>query len=410
MEVVKLKRIISCIVITLMIVTFVGCSANKSDKEDLVAFNDYMNATYHRLNISSFDEDINACKESIQDKKVFLLGENHAVHNNYELWFELLKYLNQKEGVTRILIEGSQSVAYRLNQYLKNGDSEIVKLCFENMSGTYYGNKDEIDYWKKIYDFNQSLPESNKLEVVGIDVEFQKSNAYSALKDIIKNHDSYPDSIKNELEDVIALADKISETIDDGSMVENLLNSLKEKRKDYEEVFGKDSFVFLQIVKNIRNANEIMKIQGNNVEFNQARDKIMLENFKTYEEKVPDKKYFGKFGGLHVVKSEQEQYKSLAMLLNSEYKPFEDKVWSCNIFYYQCKSFEPQRKKEIVINSMNEDSLYMKHFLGKQEKLAIYLLPKENSPFDSKSIRGWNLPEMYDAVIFMKDSPQSNPL
>lgn len=179
------KSLIVILIISLFILIS-GCSDNNNldDGGDLNEFQIYMDQTYRELSLSNLEKGFKNLDDSMKDKRVFLLGEHHAIHSNYTIWLEMLKYLNTNHNVNNILIEGSPSVAYILNQFLEDGNISKIEKCFGNMAGTYYGNQDEIDYWKKIYEYNKDLTADKKLTVLGLDVEFQKSNAYDAINEI----------------------------------------------------------------------------------------------------------------------------------------------------------------------------------------------------------------------------------
>lgn len=108
----------------------------------------------------------------VQVPTVFILGEIHGFSRNQIFDAELLKYLNKKFGVRDYFNENFTEDANLLNRFLATSpmNMEILKQTAaslkDNIPQRY--NQEYITKWVNIYQYNQTLPERDRIKVYGL--------------------------------------------------------------------------------------------------------------------------------------------------------------------------------------------------------------------------------------------------
>ncbi len=126
--------------------------------------------TYLEKNKTVLDTNFELDK-SFYTKQLYMVGEIHGFAKSPEIDFTLFKHLNQRTGVRVYMSEVDYSQAYFLNQYLETGRDSIINYALQNwLVVQAQNNKDYYQKWKKLYNYNLSLPKDKKIVVLGCDV------------------------------------------------------------------------------------------------------------------------------------------------------------------------------------------------------------------------------------------------
>lgn len=164
------------------------------------------------MNDKLFDDDF-------YKSKVFLLGEIHGYADNQTLDKELLFFLNKKMGVKYYIAEMDSITAKKLNNFLtdslKNQETLKEFVLAINKRIPQQSSQELFDKWNDIYDYNQSLTDSSKITVIGVD----------------KNFDDH------------------SKVARDSAMVINFKNSIKNLKLENEKFYG--LFGYFHVLQNI---------------------------------------------------------------------------------------------------------------------------------------------------------------
>nr|WP_121272883.1 hypothetical protein [Pedobacter schmidteae] len=114
--------------------------------------------------------------DSFYASKVFLLGEIHGYADNQKLDKDLLFFLNKKLSVKYYVAEMDSLTAKRLNSFLtdrlKNQQTLRDVVLAINKRIPQQSSQELFDKWNAIYDYNQTLTDSLKITVIGIDKDF----------------------------------------------------------------------------------------------------------------------------------------------------------------------------------------------------------------------------------------------
>ncbi len=126
--------------------------------------------------------------------QVFLLGEIHGYADNQKIDQEMLFFLNKKVGVKYYIAEMDSLVAGKLNAFLleKQKNKTVLKEVVETIKQRIpqQSSQELFDKWSAIYDYNQNLPDSLKIMVIGIDKNFNDESKGSRDVAMVANFKS----------------------------------------------------------------------------------------------------------------------------------------------------------------------------------------------------------------------------
>ncbi|WP_417888062.1 hypothetical protein [Zunongwangia sp.] len=122
---------------------------------------------------------------------IILLGENHGYAVTQKIDKNILIHLNKKIGLRNYIAEIDSIRAELLNNFLnkKEKDSILLKkiILAININIPQQSSRELFDKWSEIYDYNQKLPDSLKLKILGVDKTFGKKTPISRDSAMIMN-------------------------------------------------------------------------------------------------------------------------------------------------------------------------------------------------------------------------------
>lgn len=118
--------------------------------------------------------------DNFYNSQVILLGEVHGYADNQKLDQELLTFLNQKAGIRYYIAEMDSTNSHKLNLFL-HGSTKDQNLLKEVVLAIQkripqQSSKELLEKWNHLYDYNQTLQDSLKISVIGIDTDFNDSS------------------------------------------------------------------------------------------------------------------------------------------------------------------------------------------------------------------------------------------
>ncbi len=359
------------------------------------------------LSLSIIDEDL-------EDREIFLTGENHGVKANVELRMKFLKYFKEKIDFKYYLCELPYSTAYFINMYLETGNEDILKKVYTVLKGTDAWNKDDYFHWKEVYKYNETLSKDRKITIVGIDIEHQPINALRFMEYCLVEEKPY-----REIEKITDTINEINER-DKGIQSKEIIEFSQKLDKDlkneevlYRSILKENYFGFKLVNKNLLNMYEVY--EGNN--FNGIRDNKMYQNFVEIHKKLPKGKYYGQLGLSHIFQKSFPYVNWLGAALNKN-TIFKGKVLSIAYVYKNCKYLYPTTWKNYIssINTLDSSMAALEDFINNE--YTIFKLNGKNSPFKDKLI--WPIAhkfpkdgvttDYFQYMILIKDSDAMEPL
>lgn len=236
--------------------------------------------------------------------KILGFGAYHGSAKTEITEYALLKSLTKNGIVKHYLPETDYSIGHFFNQYLKTGDTLLLKDLVETYGVRVPQDKSIETYekWKKIRNLNNDLPEINKITVVGIDLLVTYKYTSKHLLEILNIEQNKEKSLQRIVNMVKLDTTDFSPYYDSYSK-----NILQNFIKDYEanpmkfEKHIKNNIVFDHLIKNLKYTFE-----------KSEREKIIYNNYidlsKLYD--FNNKPQFLRFGFGHLEKIREHNYPS----------------------------------------------------------------------------------------------------
>ena len=229
----------------------------------------------------------NEIEKTLEPSKydAFFLGESHTIDFEPEFKYNFIKHLNSKYAVRDVFMEIGYSAAYFFNQFLQTGDTAILK---ENRLPYLWGHYKS--FWRDLYEYNNTLPDSLKLIIHGID--FERNEIFKLLEKAKQKNTTIPDYLEQTFFDIQNLSLRKDLFFRDKEFKKEL-SKLKLTFLKYEDDFKilyKDNFNVVHSAM----TNKVPTVSSVN-----PRNKIWFKNIKQIIVKNNIKKFIGFFGVAH---------------------------------------------------------------------------------------------------------------
>jgi hypothetical protein len=338
----------------------------------LILIDDYDEPDY---NLTYFDEEdtvelysdgfegLGLLDEEVQKYKVFITGENHTyTESNARLWLKMIKYLHENAGVRNVMFEYGYSYGFLVNEYLKTGDTTL----FASIDQFAY-----IEYSDALADlkeYNDSLPEDEKLHFAAIDIERGVYPIAKILSHLLPERFEAHDSISlhvNSLKSLAAYNDyKLDEqdeeeattgygfTFKSGATIDLVHKNFLKFENEYKAILGENFDEFrMIIVDNYLARKQWMKYDSEGaIQEYLYRENYMHNRFLEEYKNNPGN-WFGQFGRCHTTLTKQNsnscewfQFNSLAdRIEHTASGEFNNQVMSIAILYEDDRNTGPDR-------------------------------------------------------------------
>ncbi|WP_346912335.1 hypothetical protein [Clostridium sp.] len=291
---------------------------------------------------------------------IYFTGESHGSLGNEKISIEMLKYLNEKEGVRYLICELQYSIVSKLNEYIQNGDEKLLKEATEVVRNAKpsYGGDDYYKFWQELYNYNKTLPSDKKIQAFGIDLDFQINYTLNEMLSLIPNTEPDTEIIAkiNNFKSILNGAVEDDEAI--ARILVDLNKDINSNTDIYKALFGDN---FNNFKNNLGSMMNTIKYMENQREY---RDDLIYDNFIRIYNENPKGKYYGQFGQMHIfketVKYNEEETITLAKFMEDKGKL---KVLSIPIVF-----------NEIVTQNASIEKLKLQNF-------TLFKLNGKNSPY-----------------------------
>jgi hypothetical protein len=404
-------KLILIIAIILIIPLWFTLSTSKTYTNE----KDYLSKNSKPINLEDINDfsGLELLKDDIQDKKIIFTGEDHTLNKDNLFKMKLIKYLQKEIDLKYYLDEGGYANTYFFNKYLETGDENILEQAFNQVKGTAMHNIDDYNFFKSLYEFNQTLPEDKRIEIVGIDIEHGGLSSYDFIMDIMKNKSLKTKPLDTLLNGLKSYHKREIDHINLRTLNQNLVDDVNKNEKVYKDIFKENLKDFKYLLNNI----EAMCVSYSSEEkdWNNVRDKYIYDNFKYIDSKLDNAKYFGQWGGAHVYQDTiYEEYYDLdydfiASLLNKD-DQYKGKILSIQYGYSPNPIME--------INSKVDKKLFGDYINSGKDTL--FKLNGTDSPFSTdfvyplhhkpKPQKNQVTTDLFEYLMLINDVKQSKPL
>jgi len=134
----------------------------------------------------------------VRDYRFFFVGEEHHKQINSAIQLTFLLYLHHHAQVRNLIIEGSYSTGFLINQYLQTGETGLLRKALTNIPVC---PEDQMAIYQRLYAYNQNLPAEQRIQVAGIDLEHSPELALQVLHTWLP---AQPEQVPEDLVPIVA--------------------------------------------------------------------------------------------------------------------------------------------------------------------------------------------------------------
>ncbi|MGB3586974.1 MAG: hypothetical protein WBA23_10560 [Tunicatimonas sp.] len=332
----------------LRIYVFIGClGATLACRDDSVqqesvqdeVFTEYLSENHRPLTLTDNQIDFGVSEEVLEQSHIFLTGEIHGVAANAELNYAWLQYLVSHAGVRYYLAELPYSTGQLLNYYLASGNEATLNRVFQPLEETLSCTQENYAFWQKVYALNQGLPQNERVQAIGADIEHQTGSAIAYLATLLPESEA-PENISGLMQLIRQVPSQSKGLYT--SLISDLQASIASQADVYESYLDDNWLDFQLVVDNLaqRSFAYETREQAGQAAFNQVHDSLIYQNFaQVYPQLLPGK-FYGQWEAIHISQHEQSGTRWFGAYLR-EFKDIQPlSVLSLLYLYQDCQRME----------------------------------------------------------------------
>lgn len=342
--------------------------------------------------------------------KIIGFGAYHGSQETENAENILLQKLIQNKKIKYYLPETDFGIAYYINQYLKSGDTILLKDLVKHYGYRVPQEKSIETYnkWKKIKEINDNQLAKDKIEVLGVDIIVTYKYSSKLLIELFqiekgkyKSYDNLVEMVKIDTTDFSPNYDSYSKNI------------LKDFILDYE-----NNKTYFQSISNNKNITDNL-IENINLTFKKRdREKTIYDNYlflnSLYDFKSNPQ--FVRMGFFHIEKDRENNYPSFftRLIENNIYN--KEEIISIAGFLTKSRvlwDFKYDEKKNYIgyttEGGFGIGDYWKEYFKGinklknnRLSNLTLYRLNNENSPYKK------NQTDLMEIKLFLKKSNKND--
>lgn len=241
-----------------------------------------------------------------ENAQVYMLGEVHRKVEYQQFRNALFKYLVEKKGVRVLVEESGYATAFLENETVQG------RLSFSDWLDRCTLSKEDYELYSWIADWNSGRDAAEKISIIGIDITDDVGNIQTLCQYLLKNHDfTGADTQTQGLLTAIREQNPFS-SLQLQTFQEKFLPQLAElyqtKPKQLETVLGTQTVYLERALLGWEEAQEQQRLKGETEQLGgpdgSYRENCLYEHFMWEYQQRPDAKYYGQFGGAHVLMSD----------------------------------------------------------------------------------------------------------
>lgn len=259
---------------------------------------------------------------------VILVGEIHQVGSNTELKLAFLKYLHEQYGVRFLIEEMGYGSGMQINKFLQTGDKTPLTDFYTAVVGRQGATQESYEFYLRLGEYNLSLPEAERITVLGADIQSPRTVGLSALRALTQDRGAPPPEA-GEAHRLLA---------ENRALTEVELAAMMEQAEQREAAFraylAEDYDDFYFTLRSVWQSAKFAEEKGSDA----LRERYLCDNFRSLYEHYGIDRCFGMFGSVHSsLNAMFGTHRSFAGFLNRDYEPTTGKVLSMVCVYDQCE-------------------------------------------------------------------------
>jgi hypothetical protein len=241
-----------------------------------------------------------------ENAQVYLFGETHRCTEYQQFRNALFQYLVKEKGVRVLVEESGYATAFLENETVQG------RLSFSDWLDRCTLSKEDYELYSWIADWNSGRDAAEKISIIGIDITDDVGNIQTLCQYLLKNHDfTSADTQTQGLLTAIREQNPFS-SLQLQTFQEKFLPQLAElyqtKPKQLETVLGAQTVYLERALLGWEEAQEQQRLKGETEQLGgpdgSYRENCLYEHFMWEYQQRPDAKYYGQFGGAHVLMSD----------------------------------------------------------------------------------------------------------
>lgn len=279
--------------------------------------------------------------------RVYLSGENHTyVYYNNQVEVELLKYLHKNKGVRNLVIELGYARGYMLDKYI-NEDSTVMEVLRFQTSYQY------LEFYESLRQFNQTLTDSERIHVFGVDVERFSQDGNMLLHYLLHKKDSIkaPEQIEFFVESIRAYnatpeytykndyyyQDYVEESsLVEKKIVDTLISQYNRQQLAINAYLSSDSIVFSNTIQSLKDFQLYQSYERMPQQY-LYRERYLKKQMESLLDKDSTSKYYGQFGRCHIglkqFENECQWWENSPMARRLNDSKYKNQIYSIGLFY-----------------------------------------------------------------------------
>lgn len=319
-------------------------NSKASNKRQSLAeiYKEYISKNAAELSLDTMDSDLK--RIDFENYNTIFIGESHGVGRNDSVKMSFLKYLNQNFKIRYLIEESGYCGSIIINQFLQTGNEELIIDLMNSHEKTYSYSNEKYNFYIDLYQYNQSLPEKEKIKVIGIDIQHNVAYGRKVLSSMEHHNKEKPDAVQKVFDLITSGTGNGEELIIN---INSAMDMVEVNSDIFKEYFGRDYMDFYFGLLGIKQAEVFYRSKNF-----ASREAYILENFSQLFMELEIDKCFGMFGSIHVFLDHGFlETKALANYLNTEFEPTKNKVLSINCIYHNCEYLDPLTGVNTVLSS-----------------------------------------------------------
>ena len=232
-----MKKVIATLLVCSALLTS-ACVADSGTQPDTTGEVNAEPVADLKQNMTGFSLDDMSALDAIDFDaySVFLIGEYSNVAANTAILLSFIKYLGANHGVRHILHSGRYAEGLALNSVLRTGDETQLA---DFMKAQRFPTREMHDFYMDLYEYNQTIPEENRIGFVGIGVTTEHLYSIGVMRGIMNRGGEMPAAVSEVYEAIgSGFLDLAQENR--AKAVEDAFNTVREYEAVFREYFGAD--------------------------------------------------------------------------------------------------------------------------------------------------------------------------
>jgi hypothetical protein len=370
------------------------------DRELTARVSTYLAANRQALDLGDFRPTM----LDIAGKRVILLGEWHGMATMDELDLAMLRYLHRAAGVRVYAAEFGYAMGCLLNRYLDTGDETALDRVMRETATSMAWTRERRAFYARLREWNQTLPQGERVRLAGLDIEQQHRLALRYLDDLAWQRSKAAPEIREIL-------DKL-EWMENGSLnrtkwryVRDLASSVASHRDAYAALLGDRLFDFEMTAGNLVRTVECY--EGGDAKAPAIREHAIYDNFRKLYPRMGGGVWYGRWGADHIDQRRAENVNHFAALLNGENSPVAGKVVSIYPLFSHSEAMGPDYRPGPVDTDATASRPFASAALP--DRITLFRLDGVDSPFRQR-VPGNLQGDLAQYVVLLRNATPSHPL